>query len=563
MMPGLRFALALLAPRRGALVAGALVALLSVALGLGVLLAAGAAIAGGAAAASLPLLRLFAPLRVAVRYAERLATHAALFRVLADIRVWLFARLAAAGPIALGRLRAGDLLNRMLSDIDALDALYLRVLVPVGLAMLGAGALLLFVLWLDPALAMVPLLLLLVVAVGLPLVLARRQARIGAEVGERLSALRVDAVDAAEGMREILGAGAEVRMAARLAASTKALATAQGEAARQNALAGALAGGAVQAGLVAFLLLGAERIAAGALEPAMMALGLFAILVLAELLAALPRAGLALGQAAGAGARLAAIAATPAPYPDPVPAPTSGKVPAPQGFALVIEGVSAGYGAGRPLVLDGLCLSIPEGARVAILGESGAGKSTLAALLMRMIPPAAGRIRLGGVDLAAMTGAALRARIAYVAQDSALFSATIRENLLIGSPEADEAALWRALDAAQLGDFVRGLPDGLETWCGEGGVRLSGGQARRVLLARALLRAAPILLLDEPTAGLDPDTARAFMAALNGAAAGRSVILITHRLTGAEALTMCVRIAGGRAEMVAPPPLPAAGGSPS
>ncbi|MCC7426787.1 MAG: thiol reductant ABC exporter subunit CydC [Alphaproteobacteria bacterium] len=560
MMPGLRFALALLAPRRGALVAGALVALLSVALGLGVLLAAGAAIAGGAAAASLPLLRLFAPLRVAVRYAERLATHAALFRVLADIRVWLFARLAAAGPIALGRLRAGDLLNRMLSDIDALDALYLRVLVPVGLAMLGAGALLLFVLWLDPALAMVPLLLLLVVAVGLPLVLARRQARIGAEVGERLSALRVDAVDAAEGMREILGAGAEARMAARLAASTKALATAQGKAARQNALAGALAGGAVQAGLVAFLLLGAERIAAGALEPAMMALGLFAILALAELLAALPRAGLALGQAAGAGARLAAIAATPAPYPDPA---REAAAPAPQGFALEIEGLLARYGADRPLVLDGLCLSIPEGARVAILGESGAGKSTLAALLMRMIPPAAGRIRLGGVDLAAMTGAALRARIAYVAQDSALFSATIRENLLIGSPEADEAALWRALDAAQLGDFVRGLPDGLETWCGEGGVRLSGGQARRVLLARALLRAAPILLLDEPTAGLDPDTARAFMAALNGAAAGRSVILITHRLTGAEALTMCVRIAGGRAEIVTPPSPPAAGGSPS
>ncbi len=163
---------------------------------------------------------------------------------------------------------------------------------------------------------------------------------------------------------------------------------------------------------------------------------------------------------------------------------------------------------------------MPQGARVAVLGASGSGKSTLAALLLKVAAPQAGRILLGGVDIADLSAADVRSRFGWLSQATHLFDDTIRANLLLGRPDADEAALWRALDEAELGEFVRGLPDGLDTWLGEGGARVSGGQGRRIALARALLSAAPILVLDEPGAGLDAQTERALLQTLNACRPG-------------------------------------------
>ena len=179
-------------------------------------------------------------------------------------------------------------------------------------------------------------------------------------------------------------------------------------------------------------------------------------------------------------------------------------------------------------VLRDLHLRVAPGERVAIVGESGAGKSTLLHLLLRLEDPLRGQVRFAGVDARACAQADWHRRIALLSQDAPVFLGTLRTNLLIGDPQADDAALWRALDAARLGEFVRGLPDGLDTWAGETGSQLSAGQARRLCLARALLSPAAVIVLDEPTAGLDAATEAQFLADLGPAVQGRTVVLATH-----------------------------------
>jgi ATP-binding cassette subfamily C protein CydC len=197
------------------------------------------------------------------------------------------------------------------------------------------------------------------------------------------------------------------------------------------------------------------------------------------------------------------------------------------------------------VVLRDISMQLPAGSRTAILGPSGAGKSTIAALLLKLIAPESGQIRLGGADTAALPAEAVRSRIAYLSQTTHLFADTIRNNLRLGDPTATEDQLWAALDAAQLGDTIRSLPQGLDSWLGEGGAVLSGGQGRRLALARTWLSPAPILLLDEPCAGLDAATEAEFFQVLNKATEGRTILLIAHRLTGAEKLDRIWRLTGG------------------
>ncbi|WP_200306860.1 ATP-binding cassette domain-containing protein, partial [Paracraurococcus ruber] len=288
-------------------------------------------------------------------------------------------------------------------------------------------------------------------------------------------------------------------------------------------------------------------LAAGAAGAALAVLGLFIAVAAAESIGLLPRAGIALAGAAAGARRLFELADAPPPVAEPA-APAE----EPAGHAIRVEGLRFAWSADRPPVFDGLDLDIPEGTRLALLGPSGAGKSSFAALLLKLAAPQAGRITLGGVDIAALPAELVRRRIACLTQDARLFDDSIAANLRIAAPLAPDAALWRALDRAGIGELARALPEGLETRCGEGGARFSGGQARRLALARVLLSAAPVLVLDEPTAGLDAETERAFLETLEAVTVGRTVILITHRLVGVERPTRILRLAGGRA-------LPAAG----
>jgi ATP-binding cassette subfamily C protein CydC len=517
---------------------GLLVSLAALASGVALMAASGALVAGmlgGAVLAAPWLLRLLGPARVVLRYLERLVSHDALFRALADLRVWFFRGLARRSAGGLGLMHAGDVLARLVGDVEALDGLYLRVLLPLAGAVLLLPVLVLATARLGwwPAVAVA--LLFAAAAFALPLWAARAAAGVGARLTLAASDLRVACLDALRGLREVRVFAAEGRMLAGAQAREGLLLVAQRDLAMRAAWAGA---GALLCAQVAILVV----LGQAAAHPAAAATLLFLAIASFEAVVLLPRAGVAAGQAAAAARRVLAAAEGPLPVAEPAtPAPM------PAGSALRFEGVHFAWTPDRPPVFDGLTLEVPQGSRVALLGPSGSGKSTLAALALKVAVPRAGRVLLGGTDLALLPAAAVRARIGWLAQATHLFDDTIRANLLLARPDADEAALWAALEAARIAEVVRALPDGLDAWVGESGARLSGGQGRRLALARTLLSPAPVLILDEPCAGLDAETERAFLATLNEVAEGRSVVLIAHRLTGVERLDRIWRLSAGRA----------------
>lgn len=343
-------------------------------------------------------------------------------------------------------------------------------------------------------------------------------------------------------------------MLAAVQAREATLLHAQHAIASRTALAGAWASLCAQAALFAVLCAAAfawagspaSALGTSAIASGTIVIAAFLVLAAFEVIGGLPRAGAYLGHAAAAARRVLDAADAPVPVPDPTVPAT-----APTGSRLVFESVGFGWNPKRPIVFEGLSMDIAPGSRVAVLGPSGAGKSTLAALALKVVAPGLGRVLLDRTDIATLAAADVRARIGWLSQSTHLFDDTIRNNLLLARPAADDAALWAALDAARIGDAVRALPDGLATWVGEGGARFSGGQGRRLALARALLSQAPILILDEPCAGLDAETERAFLSTLNevadGRSEGRTIILITHRLIGVERLDRIYRLSGGKA----------------
>ena len=530
--------MALWGRQTGWLLAGLMVSLTALLAGVGLMAVSGLTIGAAVLAGSLAMptiLRSFGGARVVLRYVERLITHDAMFRALADMRVWFFRRLAATSAGGLGFRQAGDLLARLVGDVEALDGLYLRILLPSAAAVLLLPLLMLLIGHRSPGLSIEVGVLFAAAAFVLPWLAARASGRAGAGLAVEAGALRVAALDALTGLREVRAFAAEGRMLAAVQAKEAALLSAQQTMASRTALAGAASFLCAQLAVLAVL------IGAGA-RPAEAIAAAFLVLAAFEAVGGLSRAGALAGHASAAAKRVLDAADTPVPVPDP-----ADPAAMPTGTALRFEGVEFRWQPDRPLVFDGLTLEIPQGARVALLGPSGAGKSSLAALALKVVAPRSGQIRLGGVDIATLPAALVRARIGWLGQATHLFDDTIRMNLLLARPDADEAALWAALDDARIGDFVRALPDRLDSWVGEGGARFSGGQGRRLALARALLSPAPILILDEPCAGLDAETERSFLETLNETAAGRTVVLITHRLTGVERLDRIFRLSGGKA----------------
>lgn len=528
----------------GWLLAGLALSLLTVAAGVGLATAAGGMalqpvtggqIAGLAAVLLLPgVVRGLGVARVVLRYFERLLTHAATFRVLTALRVWLFHGLAVRSSGGLGFLRSGDALGRLVSDVETLDGLYLRIVVPGVAAILLLPILVGFFAVSQAGVALLVGALFLLSAGVLPWFAA--QATIGA--GDRLAVasagLRSAALDALDGIREIRAYGAEGRMLATIQAREAALFQAQRSVAARASWAQAAAAVCSQAALLIVLLAN--------LPPGAMVAGLFLTLAAFEVVGGMPRAGALAGYAASAAARITAVGSGAIAMPDP-PEPA---LP-PSGASLRFQDVGFRWRADRPAVLDHLTLDIQAGSRVAILGPSGSGKSTLAALALKVVAPQSGRVLLGGVDLARLRAADVRSRIAWLSQDTHLFSDTIRANLTLARDGASDTELWAALEWAGIADLVRGFPDGLESWIGEGGLQVSGGQGRRLALARALLSQAPVLILDEPATGLDAATERAFLTTLNDIAPGRTVVLIVHRLVGVERLDRIFRLSVGRA----------------
>jgi ATP-binding cassette subfamily C protein CydC len=474
--------------------------------------------------------RFFATVRVVCRYAGRLVDHEATFRQLAGLRSYLFARLEPLAPAALDLERSGDLLSRLVADIDRLGDVYLRVVAPFAVFALATLVMAAVFAIFAPMAGIALLLGLVLAGIAVPAASLALGARPSREVVAIQNIMRADLVDATQGMADLLSCNAAPAMVARLAASGELLAKGQ---ARLAALSGA---GAATGQLVANLTLAAMLLIGGTLvarhrlpgpDLPLLALGALAA---CEAAAPLAQAFQLLGGMREAARRLFEMVDREPPVREPAASPKR-----PSWLDITFQNVRMRYRPDAPWALDGLDLSIAEGEHVWLLGASGAGKTSLVNLLLRLVDYQEGAITLGGVELSSIRGDDVRSLFTVVSQRAHLFAGTLRDNLLIARPDADDVALWAALEMAQLAGFVRALPEGLETLIGEAGARLSGGEGRRLALARAALRDTPFLILDEPTEGLDPLTAAGFRAALATLAAGRTMIAITHRLDGSIA----------------------------
>ncbi len=547
--------LRLLGPYRGWMALGTLLALITLIANVTLMATSGWFIAAmavaGTSGASMnyftpaALIRTAAILRTVGRYLERLVTHEATLRQLAGLRVWFYAHLEPLAPARLQQLHSGDLLSRIRADIDALDNLYLRTLVPVAVAAAGLALSFAFLAVFDLGIALFALAMLLTAGVLVPLWARMRGAGPGRRMVQTQAELRSVAIDGIQGLPELLVYGAAAAQAQRLHALSLALTADQD---RMSAYAGISQGAVTLAANLALWgvlwlavpLVGPTGSGAPIAPPSLALLALFTLAAY-EAVAPLPLALQHLGGTLAAARRLFEIVDA-----EPAVIEPRGTSPRPRCFDLEVRGVCFAYpGSARP-ALAGIDLSVPEGGRVAVVGSTGSGKSTLLNLLLRFWAPDQGSIRVGGHDLASFHGEDLRRHIAVVSQHTHLFAATIRENLLLANPDASQAALEQACEAAQIHGFIAGLPDGYDTWLGETGVRLSGGQARRIAIARALLKDAPILLLDEPTEGLDGPTERSVMAAIDDLMRGRTVLLISHRTAGLEAMGEIVVLDSGR-----------------
>ena len=512
---------------------GLALAIVSLAAGIGLLALAGWFIAATALAGAAGLglafnffspsagIRFLAILRTAGRYGERLATHEATLRFLANLRVTVFGTLLARDFARLAQIRGGDFLQRLTGDIDLLDALYLRLAVPLLTALIVIAALVGLLLMFDLWLALGVGALLAITGILLPALMghATRRAARRLNAGER--ALRLRTVDLSRGQ-------VELAMAGRLAAQRDGIGTAHSmvEAAaqtisRRETLAGTCLFVAGQAALGFALWRGAALLRDDVIDGALLALILLLVLGATEALAQLRRGLLELGRTILAARRILPYTAG-AQRP-----PTSpGTV---LGGPLALKGLGFRYAPDRRPVLEGITADIHPGEIVALVGPSGSGKSTLLGLVARMHAPSAGRILIGGQPLGSVPEPDLRRTVGLLGQRTELFRDSIAGNLRLARPDADDAALWQALRRAGLESVIRRLPRGLETVLGDEGGGLSGGERRRLALARLILIDPAIWLLDEPTEGLDRALAAAVLDDILAAAAGRIVLLATHR----------------------------------
>ncbi len=468
-------------------------------------------------------IRGFAIMRTVGRYVERLLSHETTLRLLSSLRVWFYRHIEPQAPAGLYRHRSGDLLNRIVTDIDTLDSLFIRVVSPSFVALFVASLVSFFLWWLAPVIALAFLLFYLTAGVLLPLLSHLLGQQTGAAIQRQLATLRTNLLEDLHGMADLTIYGAWQRHEQARREENEVLLKLQEKMARirgfNNAMLTIVAGVAALTALYVAIPLAQG----GAFDGALLALIAFGILAAFEAIIPLPAAYQMLGKISAAAQRIRTIAEAPV-------AVTFPQQPAESrdDTSIIFGNLDFRYpGAGKDAV-TGINLDIGHQTSLAIVGPSGCGKTTLAHLLTRFWDPDQGEITIGGEKLQSFSEGQLRRMVTLVSQKSHTFNATLRDNLLIAAPKATDDQLWEALKRAQLADFIAGLPHQLDTWAGEGGSRLSGGEARRLALARALLKDAPIWVLDEPTEGLDNLSRQQFNQTLFANLQGKTAIFITH-----------------------------------
>ncbi|MFE9395596.1 thiol reductant ABC exporter subunit CydD [Streptomyces flavidovirens] len=487
--------------------------------------------------------RAFGIGRAVFRYAERLVAHDAVLRMLAEMRVAVYRRLERIAPAGLRETRRGDLLSRLVADVDALQDYWLRWLLPVGSAVLvGAGSVG-FTAWLLPEAGAVLAAGLLVAGVGVPWLSGTCARRAERQLAPARGVLATRVADLLGGTAELTVAGALKRRMAGVREADGVLTRIASRGATATALGGGLSSLACGLTVVFAALAGVQAVHDGRLSGVTLAVVVLTPLAAFEAVTGLPLAVQYRQRVKRSAERVYEVLDAPVPVREPQ---TPAARPA-SPFPLELRGIGARYAGQDRDALAGLDLTLEAGRRIAVVGPSGAGKTTLAQVLLRFLDARAGTYTLGGTDAAELDGDDVRRFVGLCAQDAHLFDSSVRENLRLARTDASETELRDALAAARLLTWVDGLPDGLDTMIGEHGARLSGGQRQRLALARALLADFPVLVLDEPAEHLDLATADALTADLLKATEGRTTLIITHRLQGLEAVDEVIVLDDGRA----------------
>ncbi|MFF8635040.1 thiol reductant ABC exporter subunit CydD [Streptomyces pilosus] len=486
--------------------------------------------------------RAFGIGRAVFRYAERLVSHDAVLRMLADTRVAVYRRLERLAPAGLRGARRGDLLSRLVSDVDALQDYWLRWLLPAGATVVVSALSVGFTAWLLPEAGAVLAAGLLAAGAGVPLLTGAVARRAERRLAPARGVLATRVTDLLTGTAELTVAGALPSRTAEARRADGTLTRIDARAATATALGDGLT--ALISGLTvaAAALAGVQAVATGRLDGVALAVVILTPLAAFEGVAGMPLAVQYRQRVRRSAERVYEVVDAPAPVSEPGTPRQAPVAP----FPLVVKGLTARHAGQHRDALAGLDLTLERGRRIAVVGPSGSGKTTLAQTLLRFLDPAGGSYTLAGVDARALDGDDVRRLVGLCAQDAHLFNSSVRENLLLARKDATEDQLRDALGRARLLDWADGLPDGLDTLVGEHGARLSGGQRQRLALARALLADFPVLVLDEPAEHLDLATADALTADLLAATEGRTTLLITHRLAGLDAVDEVVVLEAGR-----------------
>ncbi|MFG2554380.1 thiol reductant ABC exporter subunit CydD [Streptomyces sp. NPDC048581] len=486
--------------------------------------------------------RAFGIGRAVFRYAERLVSHDAVLRMLADTRVAVYRRLERLAPAGLRRTRRGDLLSRLVADVDALQDYWLRWLLPAAAATVVSAGAVGFTAWLLPEAGAVLAVGLLAAGAGVPLVTGAVARRAERRLAPARGVLATRVTDLLTGTAELTVAGALPGRTAEVRRADGTLTRIASRAATATALGDGLT--ALVSGLTvaATALVGAQAVADGRLGGVTMAVVVLTPLAAFEAVLGMPLAVQYRQRVRKSAERVYEVLDAP----EPVREPESPRQAPTSPFPVAVRGLTARHTGQDRDALAGLDLTLEKGRRIAVVGPSGSGKTTLAQVLLRFLDAEAGSYTLGGVDAHALDGDDVRRLVGLCAQDAHLFDSSVRENLLLAKKDATEDELRDALKRARLLDWADGLPDALDTLVGEHGARLSGGQRQRLALARALLADFPVLVLDEPAEHLDLPTADALTADLLTATEGRTTLLITHRLAGLEAVDEVVVLDEGR-----------------
>jgi ATP-binding cassette subfamily C protein CydC len=483
--------------------------------------------------------RFFGIARAVCRYLERYFAHDVTFKILKKIRVAVYQNIEPLAPAKLFDYRSGDLLSRIVADVETLKEFYLRVLAPPLTALLVLIAVFVFLACFSFRVALILLVFFLLGGVIVPLLMAGLSRGVKKRMGEIKSELNAQLVDSIQGMTEIIVYGQTGRQLQEIGRLGRELSALQSKMARLSGLSQTFTQSAMNLAFWGTLFTAIPLVHSGRIEGvylAMLALttvSSFEAILPLPLIYAYGEESLAawqrIGQISGAAAGI-----TP-----------NQETLQPADYSLEIKNLRFRYKQDQPWIIDGLNFSLPQGSSLGITGPNGTGKSTLVNLLLGFYAYAQGSILVGGRELKDFRQEDGRNLFGVVSQQTYLFNTTVRENLLLAKPEAGEAELLKAAQRAGIHDFILSLPHGYDTYIGEGGYKLSGGQRQRLAIARVLLKDAPILILDEAEANLDPIAAREVMQSLVDIRAGKTTLVISHRPQILEKLDQILVFAAG------------------